>query len=822
MRKPGELYLSKAPTPVQVRFTFGKIRGQRAVNNNRFTFGPFCIEPDEQVLFKGDERVPLRPKSLAVLEHLIRNAGHLVKKGEILAAVWPEAHVDSAAVKICIAEIRVALGDTAEHPRFIETAPCRGYRFIAAVETGNLPTSLSSFVGRERELAKVKRLLAGSRMVTLQGPAGVGKTRLAMQVVSDLREEVRLHVWWIDLAPLVDPNHVAHAVAETMEVRDRPGLSLADALAQASLGPRVLLVFDNCEHLVDACASLVETLLGAGPSLKILATSRQALRVDGEIVWSVPPLSLPDARAGSGDMLQHDAVRLFVDRTRQVLPSFTVSGRNARAIVHICRRLDGLPLAIELAAARVKALAPTQIAARLGDVFTVLGPASRTHSPRHQTLRAAFDWSYNLLSPQERLLFSRVSVFAGSFTLAAVETICAGDSLDSANLVDLTARLIDHSLLKVVTGPSVEHTRYRLLHTVRQYASERLTPDDVRADLARRHAEFFLRLLEENEPLMFSSAGSVYIARLNREYQNLRAALAWGRDDRRGHEIGMRLVAAFWMYWVRRGRLGEGRRWLEDMLERNSQATTELRARVLHALGTTAYGQSDLEFARRRLEESVALWRDTGNRTGLGKALDRLGSLMTNLGDLETAKTLLCESINLLRDRPRTWDLALGLMSLARLAWIQGRFAEAESAYEESAAILRAIPDPWLLSFVLGNHASVAAGQHHYDRAETYWRQSLAAVRCLRDQWTAWGAIEGMANLTFMRRDYVRAARLYGAAEAMRETVDVAGFVFWDGQSKHFMNELPMVLGENSTSALWAEGRRLSREEALALALVDK
>jgi predicted ATPase/DNA-binding winged helix-turn-helix (wHTH) protein len=789
------------------------------MKHNQFVFGPFHIEPGEQVLWKGHERVAVRPKSLAVLEHLVRNAGRFVTKEELLAAVWPEVHVGSAAVKTCIAEIRIALGDKAEAGRFIETAPCRGYRFIAAVEAGNLPTPLTSFVGRERELAEVKRLLAGSCLVTLEGPAGVGKTRLAIQVASDLLKETPHRVWWIDLAPLADPSHAAHTVAGTLGVRDRPGIALADTLAQACQGPRVLLVFDNCEHLVDACASLVEALLGAGPGLKILATSRQALRVGGETVWSVPPLSLPDTRAGIHDMLSHEAVRLFVDRTRQVCPSFAISDRNASAVARICRRLDGLPLAIELAAARVKVLAPEQIAARLGDVFTVLGPASRTHPARHQTLAAAFDWSYNLLSPQERLLFGRVSVFAGSFALAAVESICAGDGLDSADVLDLLARLVDHSLVKVVTGPSAEQTRYRLLHTVRQYAREKLPPD-VRADLARRHAEFFLRLAEENEPQMYTAAGGVCLVRLNREYQNLRAALAWGRDDKGGHEIGLRLAAALRMLWVRRGHLGEGRSWLEDMLERGSDAPTELRAQALYAVGVTAHGQNDFEHARRRLEESVALWRDIGDRRGLGRALYGLGSVVANhFGDLEAAKRLVDEGIDLLRGTPNAWDLAHALMARARVATYQGRFADAVSAYDESVAILRAIPDPWLLSLAFGALATFATSQHQYDRAEEYWRQTLAAVQPLHDRWVASGAIVGMANLTYVRGDYVRATRLYGAAEALRETIDMDALMSWEGESKRFVNELPTALGESSISALWAEGRRLSREEALALAL---
>lgn len=782
---------------------------------NQFIFDHFRLNTSDQILWKKHQQVALPPKPSAVLQYLVRNAGRLVTKTELLAAAWPDVHVGDAVLKRCISQIREVLGDNAETPRFIETVHCRGYRFIAPLALGNVPVPLTTFIGRELEIEEIKRLVAEARLVTLHGPAGIGKTRLAIQIASDLRAEMPHGVWWVNLAPLVDPGAVTQAVASVVGVRDQTGVPLADVLAEAFHERRTLFVFDNCEHVVEECAWLAEKLLQGCPHLKIIATSRLPLRTTGETVWPVPTLSLADAAASPDALLGNEAVRLFLDRARVACPGFAISDRNVAAIAQICRRLDGLPIAIELAAARIRVLTPEEVAARLDDVFGLLAQGSRTELPRHQTLAAAFDWSYDLLSTKERLLFTRLSVFAGSFALAAVESVCEGDGLERSELLDLMARGIDHALVTVFPA---EETRYYLLYTVREYARQKLQGARA-AELARRHAEFFLSVAAENGPYIYGQGGEARLARLDREYDNLRAALVWARGDPAGHEIGLRIASNLWRYWSRHGRWRECVAWLEEMLDRALGAPAAVRAQALVGVGAMARGQKEFERARAALEEGVKLWRTTDNRGELGVALSKLGEVMGDLGDLTTAERLTEEAVTLLRQSGTPWDLAFALKNSGELARLRGRLDEAVALCQSSADLLRAIPSPWLASFPLGLLGTLAANQGSYEQAERYWRESLANLQPLEDDWHVSGAIEGMAQVFCVRGDAAQAARLFGAAEALRERVDNGAAELWPLGSSRFVDRLRLSLGDATLRGLWAEGRRLSRAEAIGLAL---
>lgn len=786
------------------------------------SFGPFRLDSIEQTLEKGYTRVAITPKALAVLQYLVRHAGRFVPPKELHAAVWPNTHVSDGIIKVRVAELRRVLGDTANPPTFIETVSRRGYRFIAPVSIGNVPVSQNSLIGRERELAEIKRLLDRNRLVTLQGPAGVGKTRLASHVVSGLLGDMPHGVCWVGLAPLSDGSRVVQTVASLFGLRDGAGLSTMDTLIQALHARSLLLVLDNCEQVLEACATLTETLLSNCPNLKILATSREPLHVTGELAWSVPTLPVPDASVHPRDLLRYEAVRLFVDRAARACSSSDMSERDVIAVAEICRRLDGLPLAIELASARVKVLTPEQLATRLEDVFAVLGEEKRREPAHHRTLSAAFDWSYNLLTAKERLLFARLSVFPGSFTLEAVESVCSGTGLEPPAVLDLMARLVDHSLVKiVVSDPSPDQQRYRLLHTVRQYACKHLAPE-ANGDLLPRHAEFFLRVVETTEPHMYGAEGPRCLARLNREYDNLQAALEWSCKEESRHEIGLRMAAVLSFYWARRGHLREGRAWLERMLDRSSGAPAPVRAQALFAIGMIACQQRDYEHAKIRLEESVMLWRTTDDLvlSRLGRALRFLGFVHAMLGDLETAERLIEESIHLHRQAGSTWELALALFTRGTVAKRQKRLVESIEAHEESAAILRSIPDAWLLSWVLGSLATIAADQGQYDRAAVYWLESLTRLRSLVEYTLAvFATIRGIANLLCARGDYSLATRLYAAADAVQESERVEAYDSWDSASKRFVKRLYTTLGEAKYCALWAEGRRLTREQAIGLAL---
>ncbi|MGH7311572.1 MAG: ATP-binding protein, partial [Candidatus Rokuibacteriota bacterium] len=444
-------------------------------------FGPFRLDAGTESVWRDAEEIRLRPKTFALLRYLAGHPGRLVTKDELVEAVWRGVAVGDAALAVCVGEIRKALGDEARTPRFIETVHRRGYRFIGSaqvVHTGelvpqrltNLPRQLTSFVGRLTEMDRVKVALAGSALVTLTGTGGVGKTRLAIQAAADLLSEFTHGAWLVDLAPLTDPNGVPHAVAAALHVREQAGRPVLDVLVDYLRSKSLLLLLDNCEHLLAPAATLGEHLLRECPGLRILATSREGFGISGEALQAIPPLAVPAPQATPAPeaLAAYEAVRLFADRAAAVFPGFALSARNAVTVVEICRRLDGIPLAVELAAARVRSMAVNEILARLDDRFRLLTGGSRTALPRHQTLRGVLDWSHQLLSDGERVLFRRLSVFAGGFTLHALEHIGAGAEVAERDVAGLLARLVEQSL--VVFDPSAGEPRYRLLETLRQYA----------------------------------------------------------------------------------------------------------------------------------------------------------------------------------------------------------------------------------------------------------------------------------------------------------------------------------------------------------------
>lgn len=396
------------------------------VRRRRLSFGAFRLDPVERRLWKGSELVMLAPKPLAVLLHLAERRGRLASKEELLRAVWPDVHVGDAVLKTCVAEIRQALGDDAVSHRSIETVPRQGYRFVAPIQCDNVPTRATRFIGRRREIRDVKSLLGHSHVVTLLGAPGVGKSSLALHVASDLLDEIRHGACWVDLAPLFEAEQIALSVATALRVGDDAGRPPMETLIDFLERRELLLILDNCEHLVDGCGSFIDELLEQCSGTTIFATSREPLCVDREIAWRVPPLSLPDAPDSLDSLLMSEAAQLFVDRASTSRPGFALTSRNAGAVADICRRLDGLPLPIELAAARIAVLTPEEIATRLDDALALLDAGGRTRRTRHQTLSEALKWSYETLTTKERLALAILTVFAGDCSLAAAESVCAG------------------------------------------------------------------------------------------------------------------------------------------------------------------------------------------------------------------------------------------------------------------------------------------------------------------------------------------------------------------------------------------------------------
>ncbi len=629
----------------------------------------------------------------------------------------------------------------------------------------NLPAQLTSFIGREKESAEIKQLLASHRLVTLTGPGGTGKTRLALHVAAELladdspplpsqwgRElggEGRFPngVWLIELAPLGDPALVPQAVASALGLREDSVRSTLTTLTDFLSGRQLLLILDNCEHVIEACAQLADALLRACPNVRILASSREALGVAGEATFRVPSLRAPDIRRvpALDTLSQYEAVQLFVERAATVLPGFELTAENAPALAQVCARLDGIPLALELAAARVNVLRVEQIAARLDDRFRLLTGGSRTAVPRQQTLRALIDWSHDLLAEPERVLLRRLSVFTGGWTLEAAEAVCAGDGIEQYDILDVLTQLVNKSLV-VGEREQGQETRYRLLETIRQYALERLAASGE-ADARRwQHAAHYLGLAETVDAQLGRAGQGVWLARLEREIDNLRGALEWafGGGDA---EVGARLAGALagmrsrWGgFWLARGYSAEGRRWLEAALARGSDVAPAIRAMLLLQAG---YAYKDLaewsddgwQRTYALLEESLALFRAVGDRGGIAAVLTAQGAHAWGLGDYPQSTQRLNEALALYREIGDRYGITRVLHTLGDTAGDQGETARATGLLSESLALAREQGFVVQVPLILNGLGDVACRQGEYERAMALYWEALALLQNVGDRW---------------------------------------------------------------------------------------
>ena len=602
------------------------------------------------------------------------------------------------------------------------------------LKTNNLPSlELTSFVGRERELVDIKRLLSGSRLVTLMGPGGAGKTRLSLQVAADLIERFRHGVWLVELAPLSDPAVVVQTVATVFGVREMTGRPLIDSLIDYLRTRELLLVLDNCEHLVAASAHLANALLRGCPKLRILTTSREALGTAGEVTFLVPSLSVPDPkRVTSVDQLtQFDATRLFLERAAISNPRYVVTDAQAPVVAQISQRLDGIPLAIELAAARVKVLPVEQIARRLDDRFRLLTGGSRTGLMHHQTLRAAVDWSYDLLSEEERVLFRRLSVFAGGFSLEAAEAVCIGDGIAAEDVLDLLARLVDKSL--AIAEEKGRDIRYRMLETIRLYSREWLVASGEAGAVLRRHLDWHLGLAEQAESAVQGPDQLTWLDRLELDYDDFRAALQLAKAEGASVESGARLAGALHRFWALRGYLREGRGWLEEALALNG-VSASVRAKAAYGASVLAFLQGNYERAQALSTESLKSYRELNDPLGIALSLNILGIVTRNRGDYRRARTLLEESLTLSRQSGHTWAQAEALNILGVVERRQGNHGQATAMFDEGLAIWRQLGDKWGLAATLGHLGVVARHQGDYARARTLHEESLALRRQLGDK----------------------------------------------------------------------------------------
>ncbi len=686
---------------------------------------------------------------------------------------------------------------------------------VSHAEPIDLPVHLTRFVGRDCELDDLARLLADVRLLTLTGAGGSGKTRLAHETATRAAHAFARTVW-VDLSLIADSELLAHQVTAALHVFERPGESPIALLTAAVGAERLLLVLDNCEHLVDACATFAEAMLRACPRATLLATSREALGIGSETAWLVPPLATVEA------------VQLFTERAQAALPSFTTTDANAVAVGEICRRLDGIPLAIELAAARVRVLPVEQIASRLDDAFRLLTVGSRTALPRHRTLRATMEWSFSLLTTREQLLLGRLSVFAGSFTLEAAESVCAGGPLCADDILDGVSALVDKSLAVMEAGDGI--ARYHLLETVRQYAQERRAETGEADELQARHAHFFLACIEAAAPQLFGGETEHgLIARLAADNENLRAAAAWSvRDDGRA-DLALRFAGSFFWYWYGStmgfgaGQFREGRRFVSEALARGSTADPVLRGRAYAARALIGLAQGDNLDASADFAEALHLLRMHGDATTVGWVLAKYGACRLMLGDLETAVRYVDESFAIaerLPDEGMLNSFAASWRGLVAVA--HGDFVTARAMYRHNLAVGRAMQH----RTILGHGHAFTGGLELAEgrRADEAFTQFIDALNYHLELGDGWGLaldIEGLAAVAALRGRHADSVRLLGAVDALRERSAVSLPACDAADRARRVASARTRLGDAMFDRYHAEGRSLAMDEVTRLATND-
>jgi predicted ATPase len=726
----------------------------------------------------------------------------------------------------------------------------------------NLPIQLTSFVGREKELTELKELIESTRLVTLTGAGGSGKTRLALQVAAEMIRHFQNGVFFVALAPITEPSLVASTIAQALSLTETAGRSILDSLKDYLQSKSLLLLLDNFEQVISG-APLVAELLAACAELKILVTSREGLRISAEREYSVPPLALPDlTKPPSVESLsQSAAVELFIQRAQAVKPDFNITNETAPAIAEICSRLDGLPLAIELAAARIKVLPPPVMLVRLENRLTILTGGARDLPARQQTLRNAIAWSYDLLDENEQKLFQRLSVFVAGCTVDAVEAV-SGDAPDRASILDQLESLMGKSLLREVERMGGE-PRFLMLETLREFGLEQLDASGEQELVRGRHASFFLALAEGAEASLESAEQVQWMERMEQEHDNLRAVFEWSRTAQGAEEICLRLAGALGLFWEVHGHFSEGRERLSAVLSMEiAQGQTAERAKLLARAAELAYRQSDYPATHLLAQESLEIYRKLGDKEGIASMLIKLGNAATERGSYASASRFLEEALTIWRERKDKHGTARALISLGWSALRSGDAHLANARLEEALALSRELGDARSMGFELSGLGEVALRQGDYARATQLMEESLELRRQLGNKWgvgvslgmlgwvamrerdweraiarlgeslevrqeigdkggSAW-CLERLAGVAMAQGQGEKAVRLFGAAAALRSSIGSVIDPVDQVRYKKNLNSLRAKLGKGKYKAAWDEGHAISLEQAAAYALEDR
>jgi predicted ATPase/class 3 adenylate cyclase len=767
----------------------------------------------------------------------------------------------------------VSLRDLGEHRLKDLTQPQRLYQLLIpglendfpALKTlearsTNLPIQPTALIGREQQLMEAVTLVRreGIRLVTLTGTGGTGKTRLALQVAAELIVDFEAGVFFVDLAAISDPHLFIATVAQTLSVREQPGQSLSETLKDYLRDKNLLLVLDNFEQLLDA-GPAVSALLAAAPNLKALVTSRAPLHLSGEHEYSVPPLTVPDIGESEPPSIlaAYEAVQLFLARAQAVKPEFELTSENAPAVAELCARLDGLPLAIELGAARVRTLSPQALLGRLSERLALLTGGARDAPARQRTLRDTMEWSYGLLSPSEQRLLARLSVFVGGRTIEAAEAVCDPAHELDETVFDGVDSLVQKSLLRQNEGLAGE-PRFLMLETIRDYALERLEESGDGELLRQRHANYFVVLAEKAEPEILGADQGVWLERLEAERDNFRAALGW-LLERGNTERALRLIGSLRRGWVARGYLSETRKWLETAFEQRAAVRPQVEAKALYALGRVALVQGDYDKAIPWLEQSARLFRELGDTEGLVFSLADLGFIATAQGRREDAerfadeslaqakaagsertiaaalhslactkldadeygeaRTLFAQSLALRRKLGDKRNTANSLCYLGSVALLEGDYGGATALLDESLALGRELGNLLIVSAALANESLVALAARDPGRAAALGNEGLALSRELGDKRTAVECLHALAGVAAVQAEPLRAARLSGAAEGLHAAIKAPPSPAERMVGERFLAVARVGADDQSFEAAWAEGRQMGYDAAVSYAL---
>ncbi|HEX2696271.1 MAG TPA: adenylate/guanylate cyclase domain-containing protein [Anaerolineales bacterium] len=726
----------------------------------------------------------------------------------------------------------------------------------------NLPIQLTSFIGRERELAEAKKRLASARLLTLIGPGGTGKTRLSMQIGAELLPMFADGVWLVELAPLADPALILQTIASIFGIREQVGMSLTELVVDYLRAKNLLLIMDNCEHLIEACAQLADQLLHACAHLKIVASSREALGISGETVYRVPSLSLPNPDEATREALtQSESAQLFIERAMAANPKFELSDKNASSVAQICRRLDGIPLALELAAARITVFSVEQIASRLDDRFRLLTGGSRTALPRQQTLRALIDWSYDMLAEEERALLRRLSVFAGGWTFDAADAICP-----KHDVLNLLTQLVNKSL--VIFDEEGSEPRYRMLETVRQYARDKLLEMGESEEARNAHLDFFFQFTEAAAPKVEWLLDLVWVTRLEAEHDNFRAALEWGLE--KNIEAVLRMVWNLSNYWWLRGHEAEGRQWATMALAKadalpvsdgeTGSRLTSLRAHAYQALAMVTYSQGDNAHAMLASERAAALAdqlgdkrllalalsfeifarlfvadtkdteeiaqkaldaaRESGDQYALGISLAMVGRRLAVIdGNNQRGQKYFEEAMTILQQSGNRWGYTMTLLGSAMTEKYNGNYAEARRIFMACDPLFREMGDRHRMNMIKSELGHIDRYEGNYQKAKDAYKETIVEWKRIGHRAAIAHQLECFAGIAKVEEQGGRAARLFGAAEALREKIDIPMTAMEKIEYDREIADLKAGMEEKVFIAAWAEGRAMSVDQAVDLAL---